>query len=269
MQNIINKIKWTIKRIAIFMNYPLITLNNNFDFDFLNAFYMNKKLIENNQKLNNSLDLSSIKKLDFKKETDLSIKNSDHLEKSLNSEYFANLNSFGYGTRILKNLKSKDFEFVNSFHLYPANVYVINEIKNLIDKNLIDEGLIIDYPSGIGNLFIYISKFINHENFVGIDNFEQISRNDVEKYQKKMGSKVSIETFEHFISKNKNKEIDLIVSIELDLDLIIDNVLKLNSSFLIFETMYVSRHKSIIDILNKKYEIYSLNDLVVVYKKRS
>ena len=96
MQNIINKIKWAIKRVIIFINYPLITLNNNFDFDFLNAFYMNKKLIENNQELNNFLDLSSIKKLDFKKETDLSIKNSDHLKKSLNSEYFANLNSFGY-----------------------------------------------------------------------------------------------------------------------------------------------------------------------------
>ena len=79
----------------IFINYPLISLNNNFDFDFLNAFYMNKKLIENNKELNNFLDLSSIKKIDFKKETDLSIKNSDHLEKSLNSDYFANLNSFG------------------------------------------------------------------------------------------------------------------------------------------------------------------------------
>ncbi len=268
MQNIINKIKWAIKRIIIFINYPLITLNNTFDFDFLNAFYMNKKLIENNQKLNNFLDLSSIKKLDYKLETDLSIKNSDHLEKSLNSEYFANLNSFGYGARILKNLKSKDFEYVNSFHLYPANVYVMNEVKNLIDKNLIDKGLIVDYPSGIGNLFIYISKFINHNNFVGIDNFDQISRNDIEKYQKKMGNKVSIETFEYFISENKNKEIDLIISIELDLDLIINNILKLNSSFLMFETMYVSRHKNIIDTLNKKYEIYSLNDLVIVYKKR-
>ena len=67
---------------------------------------------------------------------------------------------------------------------------------------------------------------------------------------------------------NKNKVIDLIISIELDLDLIINNILKLNSSFLIFETMYVSRHKNIIDTLNKRYEIYSLNDLVIVYKKR-
>tara|TARA_B100000579_G_C22843266_1_gene862828 strand:+ start:3018 stop:3824 length:807 start_codon:yes stop_codon:yes gene_type:complete len=268
LQNIINKIKWTIKRVIIFINYPLITLNNNFDFDFLNAFYMNKKLIENNQELNNFLDLSSIKKLDFKKETDLSIKNSDHLEKSLNSEYFANLNSFGYGARILKNLKSKDFGYVNSFHLYPANVYVMNEVKNLADKNLIGDGLIVDYPSGIGNLFIYLSKIFNHKNFAGIDNFQQISKEDVKKYQKNMGSEISIDTFENFISKDKKSEVDLVVSIELDLDLIINNILKISPSFLMFETMYVSRHKNIIEMLRKEYEIYTLNDLVIVYKKK-
>ena len=40
-------------------------------------------------------------------------------------------------------------------------MFSINEIKNLIDKNLIGDGLIIDYPSGIGNLFIYLQKIIN------------------------------------------------------------------------------------------------------------
>ena len=113
-----------MKKIIIFINYPLKAFANSFDFDFLNAIYMNKKLIKNNQELNNSLDLSSIKKIDFKTESKLSIKNSKHLSRSLNSEYFANLNSFGYGSRILKFLKSEDFEYVNSFHLYPANVYV-------------------------------------------------------------------------------------------------------------------------------------------------
>ena len=65
---------------------------------------MNKKLIKNNQELNNSLNLSSIKKIDFKNENELSFKSSEHLSKSLNSEYFDNLNSFGYGSKILKNL---------------------------------------------------------------------------------------------------------------------------------------------------------------------
>ena len=35
-----------------------------------------------------------------------------------------------------------------------------------------------------------------------------------------------------------------------------------------FETMYVSRHKNIIEMLRKEYEIYTLNDLVIVYKKK-
>jgi len=264
----LKKIKWLIKKIIIFINYPLEAFANSFDFDFLNAIYMNKKLIKNNQELNNSLNLSSIKKIDFKNENELSFKSSEHLSKSLNSEYFDNLNSFGYGSKILKNLKSKDFEYVNSFHLYPANVYVLNEVKNLVDKNLINDGLIIDYPSGIGNLFIYLSKIFNHKNFVGIDNFQQISKEDIEKYQKNMGSKVPIDTFENLIAKGTKNKVDLVISIELDLDLIIKNILQMSPRFLMFETMYVSRHKNIIEMLRKEYEIYTLNDLVIVYKKK-
>ena len=38
-----------------------------------------------------------------------------------------------------------------------------------------------------------------------------------------MGSKVPIETFENLIAKGTKNKVDLVVSIELDLDLIINN----------------------------------------------
>tara|TARA_X000000368_G_scaffold254021_1_gene200808 strand:- start:765 stop:1571 length:807 start_codon:yes stop_codon:yes gene_type:complete len=264
----INKLKWLIKKIGIFLRHPLLSINNNFDFDFLNAVFMNNKLINKNKELNNLQSLSAIKKLNFDKETNLSIQNSEHLNKVVNSNYFTNLNYFGYGYRILESTKFKDFDYINSFHLYPANIFAINEIKNLIDKNLIGDGLIIDYPSGIGNLFIYLQKIINKNNFVGIDNFEQISKNDIEKYQNNTGSNVLITTFEDFILNNENRAVDLIVSIELDLDIIIKNIFELNPKFLIFETMYVSRFKDIMKMLNEKYKVYLINESIIIYLRK-
>ena len=47
--------------------------------------------------------------------------------------------------------------------MYPANIFVINEIKRLMNDGQIGEGLIIDYPSGIGNLLIYLMTFYKKE----------------------------------------------------------------------------------------------------------
>ena len=44
-----------MKKIIIFINSPLEAFANSFDFDFLNAIYMNKKLIKNNQELMNMI----------------------------------------------------------------------------------------------------------------------------------------------------------------------------------------------------------------------
>jgi len=264
----INNLKWLIKKIVIFIRHPLLSINNNFDFDFLNAVFMNNKLINKNNDLNNLLSLSAIKKLDFDKENNLSIQNSRHLNKVLNSEYFTNLNFYGYSYRILKSTKFKDFDYIKSFHLYPANIFVINEIKNLIEKNLIGNGLIVDYPSGIGNLFIYLNKITNKDYFVGIDNFEQIAKKDIEIYQNKTGSNVLITTIDDFILNNEKRDVDLVVSVALDLDIIIKNIFELDPKFIIFETIYVSRSKNIMKMIEKNYKVFAINELIIVYLRK-
>ena len=94
----------------------------------------------------------------------------------MNNDYFGNLNKYGYGYKIIEHTKFKNLDILNNFHLYPANIFVINEIKGLINDGEIGEGLIVDYPAGIGNLLIYLMTFYKKENLYGIDNFEQISK---------------------------------------------------------------------------------------------
>lgn len=265
---ILNKLKWFIKKLIIFLNYPVKVLKNNFDFDFLNTVYMNSKFIEKNKNSFSELNLENIKSIDLQKQTQLSILSSEHMSNVKNSPYFMNMNSFGYGLRILEDLSFKDISYLKSLHLYPANVFVLNEIKKLVEKKLIGQGLVIDYPSGIGNLFIYLEKFIDKKDLLGIDNFAQISKRDIERYQEKVGGNIEILTYEEFDEVKDSKEIDVIVSIELDLDLIIENILSMNSKFLIFETMYVSRYDEIINKLEENYRLYSVNESIIIYTQK-
>ena len=63
-----------------------------------------------------------------------------------------------------------------------ANVFVINETIKLIQNGLIKEGLIVDFPALV--IYLYLDRFYDKNKFVGIDNFEQISKAEVLKYQK-------------------------------------------------------------------------------------
>jgi len=155
------------------------------------------------------------------------------------------MQNYGYGKKIIENTDLQDLEYLKSYHLYPANVFVINEILDLMDKELISEGLIIDYPSGIGNLFLYLSKFFNNNLFYGVDNFEQISKKDILTYQEKIGNIAEINTIDYFYKNKKNENVEILVSIELNLNLIIDDILKLEANYIIFETFYVSSFKLI------------------------
>ena len=43
--NFLNKTKWYLKNTFLFFLNPLLTIKNNFDFDFLNALQANKNFI--------------------------------------------------------------------------------------------------------------------------------------------------------------------------------------------------------------------------------
>ncbi len=266
-----NKIKWFLKRILIVSNYPkqtIFSITNKDKMSLFHTAYENKKLMNTENSKIKEPRLEKLKDLEFEKLTNQSKKNSAHLNDSINKDYFSNLNNYGYGVKLLKISNFQEFNYLKKFHLYPANVFVLNEIKTLLDRSEIGEGLIIDYPSGIGNLLIYLEKFYDKNKLYGIDNFEQISKNDVKKYQQEMDNNFEIDTFEVFKQRNLNKKVDVIVCIELGLESIIQNIIELNPKFLIIETMYVSRYKKIKEFLKEKFDLYLINQSIVIYKKK-
>ena len=89
----------------------------------------------------------------------MSESNQDILDKTLNSEYFSNLHNFGYGLKVLETSSFNNYDYLKKFHLYPANVFVLDSISELMEEGHLEDGVILDYPSGIGNLFLYLNKF--------------------------------------------------------------------------------------------------------------
>ena len=264
----INRFKWSIKIIYLFLFFPVKTIKSKFDFEYINTLLSNENMIKNNKEKYNYLDDSLVAIYDFEKENESSRRNSIHLEGGINPEYFSNLNHYGYGRKILEDASYDNFDFLDSFHLYPANVFVINEIIKLIENGLIKDGLIVDFPSGIGNLFIYLDRFYDKSKFVGLDNFAQVTKEAVVKYQKGIGQKAEIKTYKDFKNQLKDVNVDLLVSIELNLDLIIDEIFEIDSEFLIFETMYISRYEDLINSVSSKYELYSINESIITFRKQ-
>tara|TARA_S200000501_G_scaffold141233_1_gene133474 strand:+ start:288 stop:1100 length:813 start_codon:yes stop_codon:yes gene_type:complete len=267
-----NKFKWFVKKVLIFINYPNkypVFSRDKFKIAFLHTIYENKRLIKKNYSKYKELNVDNISKFDFSEITKNSIDSSSHLNKSLNNDYFGNLNKYGYGYKVIEYSKYINLDILNNFHLYPANIFVINEIKKLMNDGEIGQGLIVDYPSGIGNLLIYLMKFYNKENLYGIDNFEQISKKDVDQYQNLVGENFKILTYENFKNISLNKIVDVVVCIELHLDIILNSVLEMNSKFLIIETMYISRYKDILKKLDQIFNIYLINESIVIFKRKT
>ena len=50
----------------------------------------------------------------------------------------------------------------------------------------LEKNLIVDFPCGITNLFQYLSVIYDDELLIGVDNFTQISYEDIKKYQENL-----------------------------------------------------------------------------------
>ena len=265
--NFVNKTKWYLKNTFLFLFNPLLAIKNKFDFDFLNALQSNKKFINENKTKYEPLNVELLKKYSFNNENTKSYSASEHLNKVINAEYFNDLHNYGYGEKIIRATSFAEMNYIKTFHLYPANVFAINEVLNLVERKSLKGGMILDYPSGIGNIFLYLSKFFENDLFYGVDNFVQISEKDVSLYQKLIGNVSEINTIDYFYEHKNDKKIDVLISIELNLNLIIDNILELKPNYIIFETFYVSRFSHIKEKLSSKYDIYKINESIIIYKK--
>lgn len=260
--------KWFLIKTILITKHPIILLKTKFDFSFVFTIYKNKQIIKENFSKYNNLDFSEVVKFSFENITNKSIKASHHLSVSINSEYFDNIIKYGYGYKILK-FKKFNVNYLLDFHLYPANIFVLNEIIKLVNDHFSNKNVVVlDYPSGIGNLALYLSHVVENSTFIGIDNYEQISKDDITIYQNLTGLEVDTYTYEEFKSLENNNNVDILVSIELNLQNIIENILLIGSIFLIIETMYVSRYKNIQQNIEKMYEVYAINELIIVYKRK-
>ncbi|GIR20377.1 hypothetical protein CM15mP35_06380 [bacterium] len=81
------------------MKYPLFSVDKS-QIAFLHTLYENKRLIKKNYSKFKELNVDNINKFDFKEITKNSINSSAHLKKSLNNDYFGNLNKYGYGFQV-------------------------------------------------------------------------------------------------------------------------------------------------------------------------
>ena len=151
--------------ISPLLENPLLTIKNNFDFDFLNALQANKKFINENKIKYEPLNVDLLKKYSFDNENTESYSASEHLNKVINAEYFNDLHNYGYGEKIIKATSFAELNYIKTFHLYPANVFALNEVLDLVERESLKGGMIIDYPSGIGNIFLYLSKFFENDLF--------------------------------------------------------------------------------------------------------
>lgn len=95
----VNKFKWNLKKVLIFLNYPLKTITYKFDFEYINTLLSNENIIKTNKEKYTSLDDSLVSSYDFQKESESSRRNSIHLQDGINPEYFTNLNHYGYGQK--------------------------------------------------------------------------------------------------------------------------------------------------------------------------
>ena len=65
MKKMFNKLKWTIKKIVLFLFHPLVTIKHNFDFEYISTLLNNQNIIKANRGKYNNLDDSIVSDHNF------------------------------------------------------------------------------------------------------------------------------------------------------------------------------------------------------------
>ena len=155
-----------------------------------------------------------------------------------------------YNSEIVKTLTDK-FGYKSSMRVPKLTKIVLSQGMGdaVADKKLID------------------SAAADLSKIAGQKAITTLSKKDISTYQEKIGNIAEVNTIDYFYKNKKNENVEIVVSIELNLNLIIDDILKLDANYIIFETFYVSRFESIKEKLFSKYKIYKINESIIVYKR--
>jgi len=124
---------------------------------------------------------------EFSKVTDTSIAALDLVRNIKNGDYFYNLSDYGGRGVIFDVFSNVNASYRKKFHLLPPNIFVLQYLYNKLKKSKLHNKYatctILDLPCGLGNMLGYLETLLPNATICGSDNFDQISEEDVNKYQ--------------------------------------------------------------------------------------
>jgi hypothetical protein len=195
------------------------------------------------------------------KQTTLSIRQVlQTLEIPQNDEFFlpAHLSTYAHQHLLLRFRYPPAYRLLVSTVLYPPNVFVLEYLARYWSQT---KGLFIDEPAGYGNMFGYVKHINPKLDCLGIDNFSQISRLIVSRFQK-LTFNIPIMTFDEVDRCSAN----VMSVMGLPLSWIIDDVLRLNPEVLLVERRYL-RRETLLQLRTANFKVVASN-VALVYLER-
>ena len=144
---------------------------------------------------------------------------------------------------------------------------MLEELFNLKQNNEIGKNLIVDFPCGITNLFQYLSVIYDDELLIGVDNFTQISYEDIKKYQENLKEFEIYENIEN--PKFTNNKIDVVVTISIEIKEITKQILQLNPSFIFLGSSDLNHDISNLEEFLNSYKIREINHAFILLENKN
>lgn len=196
-------------------------------------------------------DFSLLESYDIQGVTDQIVQAIDALPVPKNAAYFQNMNRYHFQHLLLRWFYPDAWKLLQTTRLYPPNLFVLEYFSRHQAKTFVD------LPAGYGNIFGYVRKIQPSTQCFGVDNFSQIEREIVEKFQRTT-FKVSVCSVEEL----DGRTIDVLSVVGLPLNWVAGDVLRVNPKVLLVERRYAGRPE-----LPRGWRVVGQNR-VVIYLER-
>jgi len=203
---------------------------------------------------------------EMKEVTKKSFNESNHLKDSLSSRFFFyELNSYFNNDYFICLNSSISKKLLDSFHLFPPNIFVLDKMYDLYQNKKIGDNLVIDFPCGITNFHQYLSVFYNEDLLIGIDNFSQISKEDILKYQSNLKKFEIFESIEdHYFENSKT---DVVVAISIEIRDITSDILKLEPKYIFLGSSDLNHDLKNLETYFVNYSLDEINHAYILLKR--
>tara|TARA_B100001758_G_C17916975_1_gene356500 strand:- start:116 stop:535 length:420 start_codon:yes stop_codon:yes gene_type:complete len=136
---------------------------------------------------------------------------------------------------------------------------------DLYKENRIGDNLVIDFPCGITNFHQYLSVFYNEELLIGIDNFSQISKEDILKYQSNLKKFQIYENIEN--PYFDNAKTDVVVAVSIEIRDITSDILKLKPKYIFLGSSDLNHDLTNLEEYLMDYSLDEINHAYILLKK--